>query len=233
MSKTTPTLPTLRELLAAGAHYGHRKERSKPAARKFTHVIRDGVCIINLEATRDHLERAAKILKGLVDDNKTVLFVGTKRQAAATVARVATDLGMPSVTRRWLGGTLTNFEVIRKNVAQLTDLDRRLTDETQRAKYTKRELLKDDERAKKLHQVFDGIMELTKLPDLLFVIDPHEEKTAVAEAQSLAIPIMALCDTDTNPDQITYPIPGNDDAPKTVDLVLTYLAGAMKSTAVN
>lgn len=226
-SKTTADLPSLRDLLAAGAHFGHRKEWSKPAARKYTYVVRDGVSVINLEETQTKLADAGQILEDRVSRGAIVLFVGTKRQASGTVATAAKKVSMPVVAERWLGGTLTNFDVIRGNIQRMVDMEQLLANDKEAAKLTKRERLHMKETVNKLHKNLDGIAELVKLPDMLLVIDPSEEETAVREARRMHVPVMALCDTNVDPSLIDYAIPGNDDAPKTIELVLNYLTDAI------
>ena len=226
-SHSVANLPTLRELLAAGAHFGHRRERSTPAARKYTFVVRDGVCVIDLEETQRALTESAQLLEEMASQGKTVLFVGTKRQAQAAIKDSAEKAGMPYVSNRWLGGTLTNFAVIRKNIQRLIDIEQLLLDDKEAAKYTKRERLQMSEEAKKLHGTLDGILALTKVPDMVIVVDPREEATTIKEARRLEIPVMALCDTDANPQYVDHVIPANDDAPKTVELILGFLADAI------
>lgn len=226
-SKTVSNLPDLKTLANAGAHFGHRRERSTPAAKKYTFIVRDGVLVINLEETQKQLLEAARYLEDLVAKGGTVLLVGTKRQAASAVAEVAKKVGMPFVAERWLGGTLTNFTVIRKNIERLAEIEKILANEANRGKYTKREWARLTEIAKKLHAQLDGITEMTKRPDALLVVDPHEEETAVREAARLNIPVIAICDTDVNPDQFFLPIPANDDAPKTIQLILNFLGEAI------
>lgn len=226
-SKTMAGVPSLRELLAAGAHYGHRRERSLPSTKQYTFVVRDGVCVINLEETQQRLAEAARVLEELASQGKIILLVGTKRQAERAVTTMSEQLQIPSVSKRWMGGTLTNFTVIRSNIERLLDLERRLADEKEAAKMKKKEKLQMEEVVRKFRQAFGGIVELTKLPDLMLVVDPHEETTAVREARRLQIPVMALCDTDADPNLIDYPIPANDDAPKTIELVLNFLTEAI------
>lgn len=221
-------LPTLQELLEAGAHFGHRKERSAPTSRQYTFVIRDGVCVINLEETQAKLQEAMTYLKSLDLTEQTVLFVGTKRQARDTIRSVAEALHMPYIADRWMGGMLTNFEIIRENVKRLQSLDQILADDAKQSRYKKKELLGMKDEAEKLHRNFDGIVNLERLPDVLVIVDPHEEAIALREARALGIPVVALCDTDADPEVITYPIPANDDAPKTVQLILGQLKSALE-----
>lgn len=227
-SKTTADLPTLRDLLAAGAHFGHRKEWSTPAAREYTFTIRDGVSVIDLEQTQTHLTDVARYLEEKAAAGATILLVGTKRQASEIVERVGTDNGILFVHQRWLGGTLTNFSVIRANIQRLANLEQTLGDEKSVTNLTKRELARMKEAARKLHATLDGITAMTKLPDILFVVDPTEEVTAIREAKTLGIPVVAICDTDADSAEIDYFVPANDDAPKTIELLLTYLGKAIK-----
>ncbi len=226
-SKTTADLPSLRDLLAAGAHFGHRKEWSKPSARKFTYVVRDGVSVINLEETQAKLAEAGHALEEHASKGAVFLFVGTKAQAAGALAEAAQKVAMPFVADRWLGGTLTNFDVIRGNIQRMADMEQLLANEKEAAKLTKRERGQMQEHINKLHKNLDGIAEMVKLPDMLIVIDPSEEETAVREARRMHIPVMALCDTNVDPSLLDFPIPGNDGAPKTVQIVLDYLTNAI------
>lgn len=226
-SKTTADLPTLQALVEAGTHFGHRRERSTPAAQKYTFVVRDGVSVINLEETQKQLLEAVHYLEDKVSGGATVLFVGTKRQAAKAIKDVADRIGMPSVSTRWLGGTLTNFAVIRKNIDRLVSMEKILSDEALRTNHTKRELARMQDAADKLHTNLDGIATMTRLPDMLLVVDPREEQTAVHEANRMGIPVIALCDTDVNPDAFFLPIPANDDAPKAIELILNFLGDAI------
>ena len=226
-SKTTADLPSLRELLAAGAHFGHRKEWSTPASREYTFVIRDGVCVINLEETQTRLVDVGKYLEEQAAQGATILLVGTKRQASEIVKNIGLAHSILFVHQRWLGGTLTNFAVIRSNIQRLAEIEQTLGDDKKTATMTKREVARLSEQAKKLHSNLDGITAMTKLPDILLVIDPTEEATAIREAKTLGIPVVAICDTDADPSLIQYFVPANDDAPKTIELLLTYLGNAI------
>jgi small subunit ribosomal protein S2 len=247
-TSTTTHLPTLQELLEAGVHFGHRRERSHPKTRFFTFTIRDGIFIINLEETVNLLTKAIEYLRTVLDQKQTILFVGTKRQYQDLVKKAAHDLGMPYVTTKWLGGTLTNFEQIRKTAKKLADLENVIAIPTERREkqslprgiegseiatpldklgarddrgnLTKKERLLIEREIGRLHERYDGIKELTSLPDILFVVDPHQEMTAVNEAKLLNIPIVAIFDTTTNPQLIDVPIPANDDSRKSVELIL-------------
>jgi small subunit ribosomal protein S2 len=226
-SKTTADLPSLRELLAAGAHFGHRKEWSTPASKEYTFVIRDGVCVINLEETQTRLNDVMHYLEEQASRGASILLVGTKRQASEIVKKIGSEQGILFVHQRWLGGTLTNFTVIRSNIQRLAELEQTLGDDQAVANMTKREIARLTEQAKKLHTTLDGITAMTKLPDILLVIDPTEEATAIREAKTLGIPVVAICDTDADPALFNHFIPANDDAPKTIELLLTHLGKAI------
>lgn len=230
------TLPTLQELLEAGVHFGHRRERSHPKARVYTFTIRDGVFIINLEQTADLLAKAIEYLKTALAENKKILLVGTKRQYQDLVEQMAQSLKMPYVTNKWLGGTLTNFEQIRKTAKKLTELESFLAPSNPSSPphpstgsgLTKKERLLIERQVIELRQKYQGIIDLDRLPDLLFVVDPHYEQTAVKESQSLAIPIVAILDTTSNPELIDVPIPANDDSRKSVELILRTIVNGVK-----
>lgn len=218
---------TLTDLLEAGAHFGHKKERSNPKARKFTYTIRDSVYVIDLEQTVSQLEKTIEFLKTSLELGKTILFVGTKRQAKESVRKTAESLGQPFVVERWLGGMLTNYETINKSLRQLEKMEALTTSEDFQ-KYTKKERLKIEEKIKRLAETFAGLRNLRKLPEVLFIVDTANESVAVLEANRLEIPIAGICDTNANPDLISYPIPANDDSEKTIVLILNQIAEALK-----
>ncbi len=220
-------MPTLIQLLEAGAHFGHKKERSHPKALDYTFAIRDGVYVIDLEQTADRLEKAIEYLKKETDAGRSVLFVGTKRQAKSSTKKIAVDLGMPFIIERWLGGTLTNFETISKNLKKLNELEELMKSEDFN-KYTKKERLRIEKKVVKLNLLFEGIKEMKYLPDVLFVVDSAAENVAVLEARRMNIPIVGLFDTNANPVLLTYPIPANDDSEKTINLILETIEGALK-----
>lgn len=224
-------IPTLTELLEAGAHFGHKKERSHPRAKDFTYTIRDSVYVIDLEQTVARLEKAIEYLKKQVEAGKTVLFVGTKRQAKGAVKKTATGLGMPYIVERWLGGTVTNFETINKSLKQLTKLEELVKSE-EFGKYTKKERSRIEEKIIKLNSIFEGIREMKYLPDVLFVVDAAHEDVAVLEARKIGMPIVGICDTNANPDLINYPIPANDDSEKTIALILGAIESGVKDSIV-
>lgn len=222
-------IPTLEEMLKAGVHIGHKKERSYPKSKKYTFCVREGVYVIDLEKTQEMLKAAAEFLTKSVKEGKNILFVGTKRQIKSIVENVAKEAGMPYISERWLGGTLTNFETVRRNIKHLEELEN-LKKSDEYKNYTKHEKLKIDEEIEKLNKIFAGILKMDKLPDILFVVDSVEEENAVKEAIKKEIPIVAVCDTNANPDIIDYPIPANDDALKSVELIVKFIGNVIKET---
>lgn len=220
-------MPTLAELIEAGAHFGHKKEKSFPRAKKYTYTIRDNVYVINLEMTLAQLSEAIKYLKSIVDSGKTILFVGTKRQAKDAVKKIAENLNMPYMIERWPGGMLTNFETIRRSLKTLTDLEERMNSEEYEA-FTKKERKRIEEKRDRLNLIFSGVKDMKILPDALFVVDSACEDVAVLEARKKEIPIVAICDTNANPDLISIPIPANDDSKKTIELILSKIEEGIK-----
>lgn len=225
-------LPTLKELLEAGAHFGHKKERSYPKSRQYTYMIKDQIYVINLEKTQELLAEALKYIDKIASEGKTLMIVGTKRQAQDIIINHAKKADMPYVSYRWLGGMLTNFETIKKRIKFMDELDRKLAEEDGLA-LTKKERSKLQGEADKMHQVFDGIKNLKKLPDVLFVVDIVKEKIAITEADKMGIPVVGIADTNANPTLVKYPIPANDDARKTLEIIIglivkTYQEGVTK-----
>ncbi len=215
--------PSLRDLMAAGAHFGHKRERSHPKAKSYIYTLREGIYIIDLEKTREALEKALKVLGEWAADGKTILFVGTKPQAADLVKAAAEKAGMPYITHRWPGGLLTNFETVVQNLKNLDTLESNLNSD-QYVNWTKKERRVLSEKIRKNNETLGGIRTLRQLPDALFVVDVVAEATAVEEAHRLGLPIVGVCDTNANPDRIDYPIPANDDARKSVELVTDLVA---------
>lgn len=217
-------MPTIKELIEVGAHFGHLRARSHPKARAFTFEVRDRVLIINLDKTIEQLKQAAEYCKDFAKEGKTMLFVGTKKQIQAALAAAAQRADMPYVNHRWLAGTLTNFDEIVKNVRKLEQIETTLKESTIE---TKRERGKLQEEANKLQTLYGGIKDLKTLPDALLVVDGFQEKTALDEARRLNIPIVALTDTTVNPELIDYLVAANDDSPKTVAMLLNVLVEAI------
>lgn len=217
---------SLRALLETGVHFGHRTRRWHPKMAPYIFTERKGVHIIDLQQTLKTLERVSELVEDTVAAGGTILFVGTKRQAQATIAREAERCEMPYVNLRWLGGTLTNWETIRQRIDYLHNLEAR----RERGDFellTKKEALEKEREIDKLNQRLGGIKEMRELPDLLFVIDIEREGTAVAEADKLGIPIIAMVDTNCNPDPIDYVIPANDDAIRAIRLITHQIASAV------
>lgn len=212
-------MPTLTDLLEAGAHFGHKKEKSFPRAKQFTYTIRDNIYVINLEKTLEQLKKAIEYLQKEINSGKTILFVGTKPQAKQVVKKIATNLNMPYMVERWPGGMLTNFETIRRSLKTLTDLEEQIKSEDFLL-FTKKERKRIEEKQAKLNLIFEGIKDLKKLPDVLFIVDTVRENIAVREAKTLNIPLVGICDTNANPDLIDIPIPANDDSENSIKLIL-------------
>ncbi len=218
-------IPTLEELLQAGAHFGHKTSKWHPKMKPFIFEERQGIHIIDLEKTQKALEQALNFAKKTTARGGVVLFVGTKKQAASLVSAKATEAEMPYVNKRWLGGILTNFAVINQVIRKYKDLKRK-QEKGELAKYTKLEQLKFSEQIKKLEDNVGGIKNLLKIPEAVFILDIKKDKTALDEAQRRGVKIMALCDTNVNPKGVDYVIPCNDDAVKALDLMVTAMAGA-------
>ncbi|MGH9749252.1 MAG: 30S ribosomal protein S2, partial [Candidatus Polarisedimenticolia bacterium] len=208
---------TMKELLEAGVHFGHQTKRWNPKMREFIFGQRNGIYIINLQKTLLKFREAIEFVLRTASRGGVVLFVGTKRQAQEAIAEEAGRAGMPFVNQRWLGGTLTNYRTIKKRIERLRWLENFLQAPVE-GRYTKKELLQLDKERVKLTKVMSGIRSLDRLPDALFVIDPKKEHIAVLEARKLEIPVVAVVDTNCNPEDIDYPIPGNDDAIRAIKL---------------
>lgn len=219
--------PSLQDLLESGAYFGHKKELSHPKAKKFIYNNKDGVNVINLESTIDQLKNAAKLIKQILADKKPILFVGTKQQAREIIKKTATEVKMPYINSRWLGGTLTNRDTIRQRINNYIKLEQDLSGENSK-KYTKKEKVKFEKELAKLDKFFLGIKDLNSLPGALFIIDPVEEHVALDEARKLEIPVIAVCNTNVNFDKIDCPIPANDNAPKTLELICNYIGAVVK-----
>ncbi len=217
---------TLQELYNVGLHYGHKKEHSTPMTRPYVYTVRDGICIINLEKTLEHFEEVLNTLKQAAATGKTILFVATKKQARPLVTELAKAIGMPYVTNRWPGGMLTNFTTIRRSLDHLNELEKTI-ETPEFSKLKKREQKRITDEIEKLHRSFDGVKDLTKLPDILFIIDGHEESIAIAEATKLGITTIATIDTDGDPSVIDMVIPCNDDAPRGLKYVLNRIGEAI------
>ncbi|EKD32691.1 MAG: Ribosomal protein S2 [uncultured bacterium] len=222
-----PKIPSLVEMLEAGVHFGHRPTRWHPKMNKFIFGVRSDIHIINIEETQRMLERALNFVSDVASRGGNVLFVGTKKQAQPIIEKYAKEAGMPYVTNRWLGGTLTNFSEIKKLTRRFTDLkDKQVKGELK--KYTKKEQLLFAREIDDMNIKVGGIEQMLKLPDAVFIADMKHEKTARDEAISSGVKIIALCDTNINPEQAQYPIPANDDSVKSIDLITRLIAEAVK-----
>lgn len=224
--KNIMSIPSIEELLEAGVHFGHRKERWDPKMNPYIFTIRGDIHIINLEKTQSCLKEALEFIKKLILDNQQILFVGTKKQASEFTAK-AKELGMPYVNKRWFGGTLTNFTTIKKALKKIDDIEKTKTSPEWK-ELTKKEKAYTEEKLQKLQDNFGGIRAMKELPKALFVIDTKAEKTAIKEANALDIPIIAIADTNSDPSKITYPIPGNDDAIKSIKLIFEQVYNTIK-----
>ncbi len=216
-------VPTVLELLKAGAHFGHQPSRWHPKMKPYIYGIRNGVHIIDLEKSVTQLQEVQEFIKEIVSKGGTILFLGTKKQVQAVIEKEAKKCGMPYITERWLGGFLTNFSTVIKLGKKYKDLLQK-KESGELAKYTKKEQLNFEREIKKLHSVISGVKDMEKLPEAIFVWDVKNEKTAILEARKKEIPIIGICDTNTNPEGITYVIPANDDATKAIDLIIAYIA---------
>ena len=215
------------QLLEAGAHFGHLKRKWNPAMAPYIYMERNGIHIIDLNKTVVKIDEAAEALKNLARSGRKVLFVGTKKQAQEVVAAHAQEVGMPYITERWAGGMLTNFPTIRKAVKKMSQIDKMTTDGTL-DNVSKREKLQIARQREKLEKNLGSIADMTRLPSAIFVVDVIKEKIAVAEANRLGIPVFAIVDTNSNPNDIDFVIPANDDATKAIDVILTAVCDAIK-----
>ncbi|HEY75630.1 MAG TPA: 30S ribosomal protein S2 [Thermoflexia bacterium] len=217
---------SMKALLEAGAHFGHRTRRWNPKMKPYIFTERNGVHIIDLQQTIRALEMVYGVIRDTVAEGGTILFVGTKRQAQEIIAQEAQRCGMPYVNQRWLGGTLTNWRTIRRRVEYLLDLEAR-RDRGEFERLTKKEALGLTRQIEKLNRRLGGIKEMQRLPDLLYVVDVRREATAIKEANRLEIPIIAIVDTNCDPDPIDYVIPANDDAIRSIKLITGLVADAV------
>lgn len=208
--------------MKAGVHFGHRTNRWHPKMRPFIFAKKNGIYIIDLEKTQTQLAAALTYMSKLVKEDRSILLVGTKKQVRLLLKKTAEEIKQPYISGKWLGGLLTNFSVVKKSIKKYQDL---LNDRASGKlnKYTKKEKLDFDREIKRLEERVGGLVGLTKLPDAIFIWDLKEEKTAVTEAQNRNIPIIAICDTNVDPSVCAYPIPANDDATKTVELILSVI----------
>ena len=216
----------MKQLLEAGVHFGHQTRRWNPKMAEYIFQARNGIHIIDLQKSSKKLDEAYDFLKNQAEEGKTVLFVGTKKQAQECAKEAAEKCGMYYVNQRWLGGTLTNFKTIRNRIKRLTDIEKMQEDGTFEV-LPKKEVILLKKEMEKLTKNLGGIKEMTEIPGVMFVVDPNKEKIAILEARKLGIPVIGLVDTNCNPEDVDYAIPGNDDAIRAVKLIMDVMANAV------
>jgi small subunit ribosomal protein S2 len=224
MSKSNLPTFTIKQLLEAGAHFGHKTMRRNPKMSKYIHTSRNGVSIIDLNKTANLLQASLKVVREIAKNNGRILFVATKKQAIEPIAEAAKKCGQYYVNFRWLGGMLTNWKTVSQSIKTLKKIEEQLADTE--VGYNKKEKLVLERQKNKLEQALGGIKNMGGYPDLVFVIDTYKESLAIAEAKKLGVPLMAIVDTNCNPDGITYPIPANDDSAKTIKMICNLLSEA-------
>ncbi|MDO5741172.1 MAG: 30S ribosomal protein S2, partial [Ornithinimicrobium sp.] len=218
---------TMRQLLESGVHFGHQTRRWNPKMKRFIMTERNGIYIIDLQQSLTYLNEAYDFVKQTVAHGGAILFVGTKRQAQETIAEQATRVGMPYVNHRWLGGMLTNFQTISKRLARMKELDEVDFDDVAASGRTKKELLMMRREHEKLTKELGGIRDMQRVPSAVWVVDTKKEHLAVTEARKLGLPVIAILDTNCDPDEVDYKIPGNDDAIRSVALLTRVVADAV------
>jgi small subunit ribosomal protein S2 len=216
---------TIRQLLDSGVHFGHQTRRWNPKVKRFILAERSGIHIIDLQQSLGYIDKAYDFVKETVAHGGTILFVGTKKQAQGSISEQAIRVGQPFVNQRWLGGPLTNFQTVSKRLARMKELEEIDFDDTTQG-FTKKELLIKKRELDKLHKTLGGIRNLTKTPSALWVVDTKKEHLAIDEAKKLGIPVIGILDTNCDPDEIQFPIPGNDDAIRSVGLLTRIVADA-------
>ena len=224
MSKTELPSFTIRQLLEAGVHFGHKTMRRNPKMSKYIYTSRNGVSIIDLNKTANLLHNSLKIVKEIAKNNGRILFVATKKQAIEPIAEAAKRCGQYYVNFRWLGGMLTNWKTVSQSIKTLKKIEEQLADSE--IGFNKKEKLVLERQRTKLEHALGGIKNMGGYPDLVFIIDTYKESLAIAEAKKLGVPIMAILDSNCNPDGITYPIPGNDDSAKSIKLYCRLISDA-------
>jgi small subunit ribosomal protein S2 len=220
------TTKELEEMFKIGVHFGHYHSRKHPAMDKFVYCVRNNVDIIDIEETQENLEKAIKYLLQKKKEESLMLFVGTKVAARDLVRNLAEKLNSPFVTERWLGGTLTNFEVIKKRIEEFKEMEIK-KEKGELEKYTKKERLRFNQEIERTEKKIGGLRKLNRLPDILFVVDVHNEKHAIEEAKKKNIPVVAICDTDGNPNQVDYAIPANDDNISSLTFIINKIEKAL------
>lgn len=219
--------PTYKELLEAGVHFGHLKRKWNPKMLPYIFTEKKGVHIIDLNRTAECMERAAKVMRQIALNGRKIMFVATKKQARDIISNAAVEVNMPFVTDRWLGGMMTNFATIRRSVKKMQNIDRMLNDGSLTS-VTKKERLTLQRERGKLDKILGGIANLNRLPSAIFLVDIHHEHIALAEAKRLGIKTIAIVDTNSDPNLVDYPIPANDDASKSINIITRYLIDSIK-----
>ena len=218
---------TMRQLLESGVHFGHQTRRWNPKMKRFIFTERNGIYIIDLQQSLQFIDRAYEFIKETVAHGGSVLYVGTKKQAQEAIAEQARRVGMPFVNQRWLGGMLTNFSTVYKRLQRLKELEELDFDDVSGSNMTKKELLQLRRERDKLERSLGGIRDMSRIPSAIWVVDTKKEHIAISEARKLGIPVIAILDTNCDPDEVTYPIPGNDDAIRSVALLTRVVADAV------
>lgn len=227
MSNAAQSTVVIEEMLQAGMHFGHKPSKKHPKMDRFVFGTRQGINIIDLERSKEQLDAILPSIEEMAALGKTILFLGTKRQAQAIVREEAEKIGTPFIVERWLGGLLTNFGHVSNSMKRLTKLKAEKEQGLWEGRYTKKEQLMFEREIEDLTKLVGGVEMMTKLPDAVFVVDCKKEKTAVKEANKLNIPVIAMVDTNVNPDKIAYPIPANDDGVKSIAYVVAQVAAAI------
>lgn len=213
--------PSYKELLDAGVHFGHMRSKWNPKMRQYIFMERKGIHIIDLNRTLDCMDTAGAALRQIAKSGRKIMFVATKKQARDIVSKAARSVGMPFVTERWLGGMMTNFSTIRRSVKKMNNIDKMLADGTL-SSVTKKERLTLTRERNKLEKVLGGIANLNRLPSAVFIVDTHHEHLALAEAKKLGLTTFAMVDTNSDPNQVDFPIPSNDDASKSIRMITEF-----------
>jgi len=216
----------IKDLLEAGVHFGHQTKRWNPKMKQYIFGERNGIYVIDLSKTAKLFRKAEEFVSQLATDGRSILFVGTKRQAQDLIQEEARRCGMYFVNNRWLGGLLTNFSTIQRSIGRLRELEA-MAEDGRYDSLSKKEIARIEKEKRKLHKNLDGIRKMSRLPDAVFVVDTRKEKIAVDEARTLKIPVIGLVDTNCNPDDVDYIIPGNDDALRSIRLFVTRIAEAV------
>jgi small subunit ribosomal protein S2 len=218
---------TMKQLLESGVHFGHQTRRWNPKMKRFIFTERNGIYIIDLQQSLSYIDRAYEFIKETVAHGGTILFVGTKKQAQEAIAEQARRVGMPFVNQRWLGGMLTNFSTVHKRLTRLKELEEINYDDVAGSGMTKKELLGLKREKDKLERTLGGVRDMAKVPSAVWLVDTKKEHIAVNEARKLGIPVVAILDTNCDPDEVDYPIPGNDDAIRSVSLLTRVVADSV------